>query len=79
MFLVGGGILAHGIATLEHGIEALAHGAAAVPRVGRLFAALTPMLLNALAGIAAGAVAFGAFALVRRLRPAREAAAAGPK
>jgi uncharacterized protein len=79
MFLVGGGILTHGVATLHHGIEAVAHGTGAVPHLGKMFEALTPILLNALAGMAAGAVAFGAFALVRRLRPARQAAPAGRK
>ena len=57
MFLVGGGILTHGIASAHHWIEGAAQGAAAIPGVGVLLGALTPMLLNALAGIVAGAVA----------------------
>ncbi|WP_110993591.1 DUF808 domain-containing protein [Pseudomonas sichuanensis] len=47
MFLVGGGILVHGIAPLHHAIEAFAEG-----RGG----ALTGALLNGVAGVVAGAV-----------------------
>lgn len=47
MFLVGGGILVHGIAPLHHAIEAFSEG-----RGG----ALTGALLNGVAGVLAGAV-----------------------
>jgi hypothetical protein len=70
MFLVGGGILTHGVSALHHGIEVLAHGVEALPGLGALFAALTPMVLNAAAGIAAGAIVYFAVALVRRTRSA---------
>jgi predicted DNA repair protein MutK len=73
MFLVGGGILTHGIAILHHGIEGLAQGVEAFPAIGSLFAALTPMLLNALAGVIAGALVYAALAVIRRMRPARAA------
>jgi predicted DNA repair protein MutK len=66
MFLVGGGILTHGIATAHHWIEGAAEGAAAIPGVGVLLGALTPMLLNAVAGIVAGAVALGVVMLATR-------------
>jgi predicted DNA repair protein MutK len=57
MFLVGGGILTHGIASAHHWIEGAAAGAATLPGVGVVLGALTPMLLNALAGIVAGTLA----------------------
>jgi predicted DNA repair protein MutK len=57
MFLVGGGILTHGIATAHHWIEGAAHEVATLPGVGALLGALTPMLLNAVAGIVAGVMA----------------------
>ncbi|AKT39675.1 DUF808 domain-containing protein [Chondromyces crocatus] len=57
MFMVGGGIITHGIAALHHTIEGAAASIAAVPGVGGLLAALTPTVLNALVGIAAGFVA----------------------
>jgi predicted DNA repair protein MutK len=56
MFLVGGGILTHGIPMLRHSIEALAQGAGNLPGAFALLATFTPALLNALFGIAAGAL-----------------------
>ena len=56
MFLVGGGILTHGIPWAHHGIEQAAGAAGAVPAVGGVLRALTPMLLDGLAGILAGAL-----------------------
>ncbi len=54
MFLVGGGILVHGLPysheVLHHAAEAV-HG---VPGLGGVLAAITPMLLNMLAGVVAG-------------------------
>lgn len=65
MFLVGGGILVHGIAPLHHAIEAFSEG-----RGG----ALTGALLNGVAGVVAGAVALAVVAVVgklwRAVRPA---------
>ena len=67
MFLVGGGILTHGLPWLHHAIEALVPVVAAWPGVGSVLAALTPILLDALTGIAAGAVVVGLVQLGRRL------------
>ena len=74
MFLVGGGILTHGITALHHGIEALADGAAALPGPDALFETLTTTLLNGAAGIAAGAIAYFVLKIVQRLRPSGRAA-----
>ena len=67
MFLVGGGILVHGIGPLHHAIEgvgaALAQGA-----LGGVWQALATNALNAVAGIAAGAVVLAGVHLVHRLR-----------
>ena len=54
MFMVGGGILTHGIAPLHHFIEHATAAVAAVPGVGGLLGALVPSLMNAVAGIIAG-------------------------
>ena len=62
MFLVGGGILSHGIAPLHHAIEALVAG------VGPVLALLLPLLADALVGVVAGAVVLGGVLLVKRLR-----------
>lgn len=67
MFLVGGGILVHGIGPLHHAIEgagaALAQGA-----LGAVWQALAMNALNAVAGIAAGAVVLAGVHLVQRVR-----------
>ncbi|ABF89170.1 putative membrane protein [Myxococcus xanthus DK 1622] len=54
MFMVGGGILTHGIAPLHHFIEHATAAVAAVPGVGGLLGALVPSLMNAVAGVIAG-------------------------
>ncbi|MFE8597744.1 DUF808 domain-containing protein [Archangium violaceum] len=57
MFLVGGGIIAHGISTLHHGIEGLAHHAGQVSIIGGLLGGLTSSLANMVVGLVAGSVA----------------------
>jgi hypothetical protein len=56
MFLVGGGILVHGLPVLHELIHGVAHDAEAIPGVGAVIAGITPMLLNALVGMVAGAL-----------------------
>lgn len=56
MFTVGGGILTHGLSFLHEPILHLAHSVAALPGVGGAVAAVAPTVLNALAGVVAGAV-----------------------
>ncbi len=58
MFLVGGGIIGHGIAPLHHWVQSLPGG---LP---------VSLLLDALTGIAAGALVVAAVSAVTRLRPA---------
>ncbi|MBX3653324.1 MAG: DUF808 domain-containing protein [Ramlibacter sp.] len=74
MFLVGGGILTHGVGWLHRGIEGVAQWAAQVPGMGALLGALTPLLLDALAGVVAGAVVLAAVTAVQRLLPRRAGA-----
>jgi predicted DNA repair protein MutK len=61
MFLVGGGILAHGVPALHHAILDLA------PRVGPWLDGPAEALLNAAVGVATGAVVFGAVNTLRRV------------
>jgi len=68
MFLVGGGILTHGVPLLHHLVEDFGEEAADIPALGAIIGPLVPMLLNAIAGIVAGAVAFAVVSGVRRLR-----------
>ena len=67
MFLVGGGILTHGISSAHHWIELLASAAGAIPTVGGILQWLAPSLLNALVGIVAGAVVLLGVSLVGRV------------
>ncbi|NYZ61644.1 DUF808 domain-containing protein [Luteimonas deserti] len=68
MFLVGGGIITHGIHDLATWITRTANGLGGLPTVGSVLGAITPTLINAAVGILAGGLAVGAVALVRRLR-----------
>ncbi len=68
MFMVGGGILTHGIAPLHHWIEAVAASAAAVPGIGVVLDVMASSLINAVAGVIAGALALGLVLLVKRVR-----------
>jgi len=68
MFLVGGGILTHGIPFIHHGIEDLAEAPGDIPGVGAIIQPLTPMLLNFVFGLVAGAIVLGAVQLIQKLR-----------
>jgi len=68
MFLVGGGILVHGIGPLHHLIDGFAASA------GGALGTLAGMTGNALAGIVAGALILLAMSGVRKVWPARAAA-----
>jgi predicted DNA repair protein MutK len=68
MFLVGGGILTHGIGPLHHAIEQLLAGA------GALVGALAPMLIDAAVGVIAGALVLAAVTAFNKLRAAPAAA-----
>ena len=74
MFLVGGGIISHGIPVLHHAIEGLEHHVAAVPVVGGVLGALSGMLANTVVGLLAGAVALLLVLGVKKVLPQRKAA-----
>ncbi len=67
MFLVGGGILVHGLPGTHHLVEAATHAAGSLPAVGGIFSAVTPLLLDGLAGIVAGALVLAGVMLGKRL------------
>lgn len=62
MFMVGGGILVHGIAPLHHGVE---HAAALTGPLAGVSAAV----LNGLLGVIAGALVLAGVTLVSKLKP----------
>ena len=61
MFLVGGGILVHGIDFLHYGVEDLAH-------LTGIFESATTMLLNALVGLVVGVVMVGIITIIGKIR-----------
>ena len=65
MFLVGGGILTHGITPLHHWIEVLA------VKTGGLMEQIVPVLIDALVGVIAGALVLLAVTLVKKVLPVK--------
>ena len=69
MFLVGGGILVHGVPLLAiwlHDIEDLAHGLLVA---ADLFSGVASLIFNGIAGVVAGGVLVGLQHLVQRIKP----------
>ncbi|MBD9370134.1 DUF808 domain-containing protein [Xanthomonas sp. XNM01] len=71
MFLVGGGILTHGVHAVHEWINEAAVDAAALPSVGSVLGAVLPMLINAAVGIVAGAIVVALVMGFGRLRGAK--------
>lgn len=65
MFLVGGGIVTHGIPVVHHWIEHVGHGA------GAIGGAVVPSLLNGLFGVVAGALVLLLVSGFKKLRGAK--------
>ncbi len=68
MFMVGGGILAHGVGVVHHWIANSAESAAELPYLGTVLGGVLPTLLNAGIGLVAGAVILLAITLGSRFR-----------
>jgi predicted DNA repair protein MutK len=74
MFLVGGGILVHGIPIVAEGlhlVEAWAHN---LPAAGDIAGVIASMLYNGLFGFIAGGMIVGVYLVFKRLLPKRAAA-----
>ena len=67
MFMVGGGILTHGVPAATAAIHDLSGSAGTLPVVGGMLEALAPTLASAIVGIAAGAVVLVAVTIAQRL------------
>jgi len=67
MFMVGGGILTHGIKAINHFIENSAEHTVALPYIGSVLAGLLPTLLDAAFGILVGGLVLAAVTLGGRL------------
>jgi uncharacterized protein len=75
MFMVGGGILAHGIPGAHQWVEHVAHGAGGISGMGRILETVLPLLLDITIGMLAGMVVLagvmGAKKIFRRFKRAR--------
>jgi len=71
MFLVGGGILSHGIPWIEHWFEEVAARTAGLSGIEAFLAALVPILGNAAVGVVAGAIVVAVVTLARRVWPGK--------
>lgn len=78
MFLVGGGILTHGVGILHDKIDALAQRAGDINAIGTALEWLTPLTINALVGLVAGAIVLTVVTLVKRLRKPHPATLSSP-
>ena len=67
MFLVGGGILVHGVPGTHDLVNAVTQAAESLPAIGGALAVLVPLLIDALAGIVAGGLVLGGVTAARRL------------
>jgi predicted DNA repair protein MutK len=67
MFLVGGGILTHGLPGAHDVVHALVHAVEAVPGAGGVLGFLAPLVADGVVGIVAGALVLGGVRLAARL------------
>ncbi|WP_075255931.1 DUF808 domain-containing protein [Herbaspirillum camelliae] len=67
MFMVGGGILTHGLPFAHHAIEAAAVAVEGVAVIGPVLGAIAPAVLNALFGVLSGAVVLVIVKLAQRV------------
>ncbi|MGQ0442195.1 MAG: DUF808 domain-containing protein [Methylophilaceae bacterium] len=69
MFLVGGSIIGHGIPAIHHVNEILIAGVQNLPAIGGVLKVIAPMLIDALVGLAVGALCVAGFILVQKVMP----------
>jgi uncharacterized protein len=68
MFLVGGGILSHGLPFAHHLIEQIVEAATSAPGIGSVLAAVLPGLFDMILGVIVGSLILAVVMLVQRLR-----------
>lgn len=67
MFLVGGSILLHGIPDAHHLIESAVQIVESIPTVGKVLGSITPVLIDAVAGIVAGGIVMGIVEVISKV------------
>lgn len=68
MFLVGGGIITHAIATFHHWSEEAVDHVELIPGVGNIIGAITPTLINLIIGFVAGLIVVLVMSLINKMR-----------
>lgn len=74
MFLVGGGIISHGVPLLHHLTEGSVDYAEHIPTVGSIVGALTPTLINLVIGFVAGLIVLVIVSLIKKVWPSSKKA-----
>ncbi|MFH7046226.1 DUF808 domain-containing protein [Acinetobacter johnsonii] len=74
MFLVGGGIISHGVPLLHHFTEGSVDYAEHIPTVGSIVGALTPTLINLVIGFVAGLIVLTIVSLIKKVWPSSKKA-----
>ena len=72
MFLVGGSIIGHGIPAIHHVSEALIASVLNLPAIGGILKVVAPMLIDALVGLAVGAVCVAVIMFAQKLMPKKQ-------
>lgn len=68
MFLVGGGILVHGVPAIHHALDGITQGMSEMGRIGAITGNVTSMVLEGLVGLAIGTLILLAVQGIKRLR-----------
>ena len=74
MFLVGGGIISHGVPLLHHFTEGSVDYAEHIPTVGSIVGALTPTLINLVIGFVAGLLVLAVVTMIKKVWPSSKQA-----
>ncbi len=68
MFLVGGGILSHGVPPIHHAVEAIVHPLQEIASIGGALATVTQLVLEGLIGLLGGALCLVVWNVIQRAR-----------
>ncbi|MFZ2890483.1 DUF808 domain-containing protein [Sulfuricurvum sp.] len=68
MFLVGGSILLHGIPDAHYLVESTVHTVETIPMIGTTLGWVTPIFIDAITGVIAGAIIMGAVEVISKVR-----------
>ena len=74
MFLVGGGIISHGVPLFHHFTEGSVDYAEHIPTVGSIVGVLTPTLINLVIGFVAGLIVLAIVNLIKKVWPSSKKA-----